>query len=190
MTSLIQVASWKKDYIIDPFSTHETLRSQFKLLMESERTLKILHGAANDVLNFQRCFGINVVHAIDTQILHQCMLQRIASRMEMLDMKSAVKGLNHVWVTRALKIDIEVLMKKHQYLPQTELSYIQENCNANISFNNFVKIYYPAFESDDITTLADWRLRPLHPQMLKYARDDVHILLRIFSYICDMVINF
>eukprot|EP00871_Galdieria_phlegrea_P003872 jgi/Galph1/4486/GphlegSOOS_G3129.1 len=58
--------------------------------------------------------------------------------------------------------------------PSRSLSYLlQRYCNID---NSKTKKYYQ---------LADWRIRPLPDDMLRYAREDTHYLLYIYDRLCE-----
>ncbi|XP_042409470.1 protein RRP6-like 3 isoform X4 [Zingiber officinale] len=64
-TSLIQISTWKEDYLIDTIALHDmmaTLRPAFA----NPAIIKVFHGADNDVLWLQRDFHIYVVNMFDT----------------------------------------------------------------------------------------------------------------------------
>jgi len=50
----------------------------------------------------------------------------------------------------------------------------------------FALSHYCAFAADKAQQLADWRVRPLPPAMLAYARADTHFLL----YLHDRCVGF
>lgn len=45
----------------------------------------------------------------------------------------------------------------------------------------FLMKYYRGIEMDKQYQLADWRMRPLKPELIKYAREDTHHLLYIYD---------
>ncbi|CAG7726335.1 unnamed protein product [Allacma fusca] len=48
--SLMQISTFKKDFLVDPFTLHDEIRSELKLKIEDPGTLLIVHGGANDIL--------------------------------------------------------------------------------------------------------------------------------------------
>lgn len=130
MTCLIQISTWKRDYLIDPFTTFELIKIHLAKILEDGRILKIFHGGANDIRWLIRDFGIHVVGGIDTQILYQIMKRD--GQMDLIGFKAAVE----------------------EFLEHT----------IDKTYQN-----------------ADWRQRPLTAQMKKYAREDSHLVLRLFD---------
>ncbi|CAG7818251.1 unnamed protein product, partial [Allacma fusca] len=47
MISLMQISTFKKDFLVDPFTLHDEIRSELKLKIEDPGTLLIVHGGAN-----------------------------------------------------------------------------------------------------------------------------------------------
>ena len=105
-------------------------------LSANPNIVKILHGAANDVMWIQRDFSLYLVNIFDTYF--------------------AAKTLQ---------------------FPKGCLSLaflLQHYCNV---------------KSDKTFQLADWRIRPLAEQMLKYARSDTRYLIKIFHLMKNALIE-
>eukprot|EP00118_Oscarella_pearsei_P010576 m.65841 g.65841 ORF g.65841 m.65841 type:complete len:634 (+) comp35333_c1_seq5:330-2231(+) len=83
------------------------------------------------------------------------------------------------WLQRDFGVYIVNLFDTHQaacalQLPQRSLA--------------FLLFYYCQIEIDKQYQLADWRIRPLPEEMLKYAREDTHYLLFVYDKIRNHLI--
>jgi len=130
MTCVIQISSWRNDYIIDPFLTYDSIVSELRPFLENGNVLKIFHGAVNDVIALHRDFDTHILGAIDTQEVYQ-----------------------------VLRTD---------------------NKKGLISFQKAVDNYLK-FNVDKTYQNCDWRIRPLTHGMTNYARNDSHLLLRLWN---------
>ncbi|KAG6498249.1 hypothetical protein ZIOFF_046161 [Zingiber officinale] len=64
-TSLIQISTWKEDYLIDTIALHDMMAT-LRPVFANPAIIKVFHGADNDVLWLQRDFHIYVVNMFDT----------------------------------------------------------------------------------------------------------------------------
>lgn len=59
------------------------------------------------------------------------------------------------------------------------MEFNAEECDGNLpSFTKVVTHYFPYVKINKSAQLCDWRVRPLNAGMMKYARDDTHLLIR------------
>ncbi|XP_074583029.1 protein RRP6-like 3 isoform X2 [Curcuma longa] len=64
-TALIQISTWKEDYLIDTIALHDMMAT-LRPVFANPAIIKVFHGADNDVLWLQRDFHIYVVNMFDT----------------------------------------------------------------------------------------------------------------------------
>ncbi|CAL8079250.1 unnamed protein product [Orchesella dallaii] len=126
--SLIQIGTFKRDYLVDPFPLWNEVQ-QLKPVFETTTKIKIVHGGANDLLALQTFFGIYPVAVVDTQIIYE-------------------------WLVGEKMVGFAKLVEK--FVPDA-----------------------PAV--DKLYQGADWTMRPLKFKLRQYARDDVHLLIRLWQ---------
>lgn len=80
------------------------------------------------------------------------------------------------WLQRDLSLYVVNMFDTHQAAKQLNL--------ARLSLSFLLK-YYCNIEADKTFQLADWRIRPLPEELIKYAREDTHYLI----YVYDMIKN-
>ncbi|CAL8075460.1 unnamed protein product [Orchesella dallaii] len=172
MTVLIQVGTKDIDYLIDCFPVTNLLLTQFKSILEDPRILKWVFGCDNDVLWLKRDFLVQLTSAIDVQILFQEILLS-----GQLGKATTVipKENKDAWYTKYIGAG-----------PKCHEKEINAGKNV-LSFEALVELYYPNCEIDKVAQVADFRPRreedPGYLKLLKYARDDVHVLLKIVESI-------
>ena len=135
ITSLVQLSSPDKDWIVDPYP----IWSEMTLLNElfaDPKIVKVIHGADNDVLWLQRDFSVYLVNLFDTHI--------------------AAKVLN---------------------FPAGSRSYA------------FLLYHYCGVKADKQYQLADWRIRPLPEEMIRYARTDTRYLIHVYNLMKNALIE-
>ena len=67
LTSLIQISSRDKDYIVDPYPLWKEL-NQLNEVLTDPKIVKVLHGSDKDVIWLQRDFSLYIVNMFDTHI--------------------------------------------------------------------------------------------------------------------------
>lgn len=70
MICLIQISTWKHDYILDTFLIRDEIRHQLKQVLEDEKILKVFHASVNDLRLLQIEWSIFVFPLIDTQLIY------------------------------------------------------------------------------------------------------------------------
>jgi len=103
MTVIIQISTRIKDYLIYVPPLQSLICSELKLVMEDESIIKIFHRAANDVLCFQRDFGIYIRGLIDTQQVYNY-VERIKDKGQLISFKNLVASkLSTIWAQQIEK---------------------------------------------------------------------------------------
>ncbi|RDA90545.1 hypothetical protein CP533_5684 [Ophiocordyceps camponoti-saundersi (nom. inval.)] len=88
--------------------------------------------------------------------------------------------MDMVWLQRDLGLYVNCLFDT--YFACTELNYPGRSLAFLLS--KFVK-----FNADKQYQLADWRIRPIPPDMLYYARSDTHYLLYIYDHLRNELVS-
>ena len=135
ITSLVQLSSPDKDWIVDPYPIWSEM-TMLNELFADPKILKVIHGADNDVLWLQRDFSVYLVNLFDTHI--------------------AAKVLN---------------------FPAGSRSYA------------FLLYHYCGVKAEKQYQLADWRIRPLPEEMIRYARTDTRYLIHVYSRMKNALIE-
>ncbi|RUS26800.1 ribonuclease H-like domain-containing protein [Jimgerdemannia flammicorona] len=148
---LMQISTREEDFVVDTLE----LRDKLSMLNQSftdPAIVKVFHGAESDILWLQRDFGVYIVDLFDTY--H-------ASHLLGVCIYAFRKGnAVNLYLTRNRLLD-------HSAFPAHSLaSLLARYCNVT---------------ADKKYQLADWRIRPLPTEMLKYARSDTHYLLYIYD---------
>jgi len=178
MVVLIQIGTREVDYVIDVFPIIELIKTQLKQILEDETVLKYVYGGDNDFLWLKRCFFINIVNALDIGILFQYiltngLLNRLLARIPI----AQKKPWYHKYIGLRTASTNEI----------SRLSWEREAGKEKFALQKWVELFYPDFVMDKDAQVADFRPReqddPRYSQLLKYARDDVHVLYRIVLYV-------
>lgn len=69
MTALVQLATRKAAFLIDPFSCFRKIQTKLRNLMQNRSVLKLMFGMGNDCKQFQKDFDIFPVVIMDVQHL-------------------------------------------------------------------------------------------------------------------------
>jgi len=159
--------------------------SQLKILLEDlgnykEIAIDLEHHSYRTFQGITCLMQISTMHKdylIDTlslrSELHQ--LNEIFTKPSILKVFHGA-DMDILWLQRDLSLYIVNMFDTHQAAVQLDLPYrslmklLKKYCNIDIN---------KCFQ------LADWRIRPLTPEMMKYAREDTHYLL----YIKDILTN-
>jgi len=70
MTMTIQISTYERSFIIHIPSCIEEILTELKVVFESDKIVKIMHGASNDILNLQRDFCFFPKAVVDTQFVY------------------------------------------------------------------------------------------------------------------------
>lgn len=171
MTCLIQIGTYEKIYLIDPFPQFKNVTTRLKALLESTEVLKIVHGGDNDYIALNRDFGISMTAALDLQFVQKQIYSTCLQLIEDEEIRY-LKQKDVLWKCSTNEkgnlLSIEMLSKL-----STE----------RIGLKKLAKIFFPDYPDPVDATLADWRIRPLESKvdMINYAVYDVYILLHIWN---------
>lgn len=135
ITSLVQLSSPDKDWIVDPYPIWSEMTTLNELFADP-KIVKVIHGADNDVMWLQRDFSVYLVNLFDTHV--------------------AAKVLN---------------------FPAGSRSYA------------FLLYHYCGVKADKQYQLADWRIRPLPEEMVRYARTDTRYLIHVYNLMKNSLIE-
>jgi len=89
--------------------------------------------------------------------------------------------------------DIQSLQRDFRIFPVSAMNmqevYAQFHpSQKEVSFSNMIKCFFD-IELDKIVRLADWRIRPLHRDMIQYASNDTHFLLRCWDHAKELAVR-
>ncbi|XP_035707335.1 protein RRP6-like 2 [Folsomia candida] len=174
MTVIIQIGTKDVDYIIDVFPVVELIKSSLKDYLEDTSAVKYLFGGDNDIIWLKRDFFINIVNVLDVQILFQLVLQN-----SLFDT-----------VTRSVPFENRkrwyhnYIGSRSKFTTADEQHQWEKAAGSQpMTFEKLCNLFYPEVDIDKDAQVADFRPRSDHDvgykKLLRYARDDVHILLRI-----------
>ena len=138
MICLIQISTWRTDYIVDPFVLRHEIREHLKHIFESPKILKIIHGGQNDFKLLQKEFNIFTFPVLDTQLIY-----------------------------------------KHWHQDENYISFKD--------LLKWTKIKIPEDAINKELQIADWRVRPLPKEYLKYAQADTHYLYKAWEHIKSII---
>lgn len=175
---MLQIGTRYGDFILDATLLHFWIREQLKPYLEDPTIIKVFFGGDNDFLWMKRDFQINLVGVIDLQQVFQEILK--SKRLGHL-----IDSIQHgpAWAESFFR---------RRYLGMTgaELETLQlQKSTSKVGFEVFVKLFYPMLKLDKDCQVADFRIREgaSFEELLRYARDDVHILLKIYYYLKELV---
>lgn len=177
MTCLIQIGTYEKTYLVDPFPQYNNVKTRLKKILEATNVLKIVHGGDNDYIALNRDFGISMAAALDLQFVQQHIYSTCLRAIQEDDLDYLEQN--------------EILWKsstddKGNFLTTEMLVKLS---NERIGLKKLAKMFFPNFPEPVDATLADWRIRPLENkrEMINYAVFDVHILFHIWNKMKDVV---
>jgi len=100
MICTIQISTQQSTYIYDPLPAEmmQYIKEDLKTVLESPDIMKLVHGAANDVIHLQRDYGIFPVGFIDTQLVYSTAY----NTERMIKLEDMAKELLHVKETDEL----------------------------------------------------------------------------------------
>ena len=169
MTCLIQIGTRDVDYLIDCFPVVDLIKTELKIVLEDRGVLKYVFGEANDFLWLKRYFFINVVNAVDVQLLVQQILKTGEFENVSLKIPMAIRRPSyHANIgPRDRTTSLNEAMTMQIRAGQTPMG-----------FEKLVNLFYPNEGIQKDAQVADFRPRPFedgnYKRLLKYARDDVH----------------
>lgn len=171
MTCLIQIGTYEKTYLVDPFPQYENVKTRLKKILESSRVLKIVHGGDNDYIAMNRDFGISMAAVLDLQFVQQ-QIYSTCRQIIQAGEGDYLKQNDVLWKS-ATDVNGDFI--------STEI--LSKLSKERIGLKKLAKILFPNFSEPADATLADWRIRPLEstPDMVTYAVYDVYILLHIWN---------
>lgn len=177
MTCIIQLGTYDRIYLVDPFPVFDSIKQDLKEVLENPKILKIMSGMDNDVLAFQRDFEIYLNGAID------------AAQLQTELFRNSFEMLKEARTTDFKNVDRNEILyrcchKNGSLLSQQE---IDTKCTKKSSLKDMAKWYFPKYPEPEDATLADWRLRPIMGRMQEYAVFDVYVLLHIWSWMKRLV---
>lgn len=85
------------------------------------------------------------------------------------------------WMQRDLSLYVVNMFDTHEAAKNLKLD--------TLSLHSLVKQYYGLDLDKSLQCSADWRMRPLSPSMLCYARQDTHYLLYIYDTLRNLLIE-
>lgn len=132
------------------------IKTGLKEILESSKVWKILPGSKSDVIALQRDFGIFMYPIIELQL--------------------AVR----YWLQINNKPCIVCNAKTVSQCESTRKGEIKQECREP-SFERIFKLFYPDADFSKLPQKADWTVRPLHADLIRYAALDSALPLRIWE---------
>lgn len=180
MTTVIQIGTKSVDYIINYFGICDRIQTDLKEILESPTIIKYVFGCDNDVLWLKRDFNIQLVGAMDVQILFGYILNA-----GLLDQLASLVPFSHYKDWYKENIGPRTNTTTKQQCERWELDFAKSRCK----FDKLALLFFKELEIDKDAQLADFRPRktPQYDKLLKYALDDVHVLFHIVSIMQSVV---
>lgn len=172
LIGFISVASLScpsKTLVIDClYESRQRAMEELRNILEASDTLKVFCGCSNDVFRLQKDWECFTRRAVDIQDMFA--IWKEASFEDVLHQtsdacKTALKEKNKP------NSDSDV----RKYLATLNTPSLQFLKNAFLSEADSDK--------DDVVSLSDWRLRPLHADQIKYSALDSYYTLQIFHFL-------
>jgi len=146
--------------------------------MQDPEIIKAFCGGDNDFLRMRKDWNVFPLATVDVQ--QMWLNWKISNQEECFE---------------ASRTAIKILMvekrgkKKTPQLEPSEFE-IREYFHSmeKIGFATLCQIFSPHFRKSGFATLADWTVRPLHPNLLKYAAEDSSYLWKLFYLLLNKVI--
>jgi ribonuclease D len=160
------------NYVIDAIgTTRNSVVAKFGEVLTDTKILKVACGMDNDILRLQKdwsCFPTNVV--------------------DIQDMFLVWKQSNYEDCQRMSQQAIKFHFKEKGKSPSDEelTSYFSSLRNPGLDFLTFI-FYGKSAKKDHAATFADWRKRPLHDQLFKYATFDSFYTRRLYFLLAAKV---
>lgn len=175
MTVMIQIGTMTADYILDVFPIIDLIKTELKEYLEDRVGLIYLFGGDNDILWLKRDFFIDLVNVLDVQTIFQIILYD-----GYLDraMQGLPIGQRKSWYHKYIG------HRTNETTSEQRKNWEQLAAQQPLSYEKVVQLFYPDAEIDKDAQLADFRPRQDddgYDQLIKYARDDVHMLIRIVA---------
>lgn len=177
MVALIQIGTASVDFVIDIFPIVELVMTQLKDYLEDASVIKYVFAGDNDFLWLKRCFFIDIVGGCDVQFVFQNIL-----RTGLFDIcfKQVPMPQRKSWYHKY--VGLRSKYTSSDAARALEVTYAQNR----MGFAALAELFYPGEVIDKDAQVADFRPRALeddkYQMLIKYARDDVHVLLRIMMY--------
>lgn len=169
----MQFATSEWDFVLDVFPLLHEIMTDLKPILEGEISVIYFYGMSQDAVWLKRCFNINVVNALDMQLLMQQL-------MKTGDLTRVVKGFlgRAQWFQKNIG-DVNAA-------PEEREIFIKRKGQNLLSYEAFVTLFFPSVNMQKIAQLADFR--PRNPddvnynRLLHYARCDVYYLFQISQF--------
>ena len=165
-TCLMQISTRNQDYIVDTLALREELY-KLNLITTDENIVKVFHGGQADILWLQKDLGAGFEN-------------------ESKNFKFSHKIRKYFWKKSKLKVS-----NIFEYFSNTTFGIYVVNMFDTFHASkklqlpkhsyDFLLQHYCKVRVDKRYQLADWRVRPIPAEMLRYAREDTHYLLYIFD---------
>lgn len=143
-------------------------------LLTGKRSLKVFIGMDNDVFRLRKDWATFHMGVVDVQAMFNVW--------KSLDFQSLIQVC-----TPAIRKKL-IAAGKNSTDEACRL-YLQKCSNPGLQF--FLEVFFSldGVLKDKTNTLADWRHRPIHPTLIKYAALDSYYALKIFWKIYSRVIS-
>lgn len=172
---MVSIATGKRTFVLDCITAdaRQVVISQVSELLQAKDIIKIFCGSNNDLCRLKQeweCFPVNVIDLQD--LFRQWKLQNNQ------DCYNSCEG----------KIKAKVFKEKRKRLSDWQANeYFHSYESPSLEFLSSVLLSHP-MKKNKIATMADFRKRPLHTDLIEYAGMDAHVTMEVFKLL-SMKVN-
>ncbi len=164
-----------KTFVVDCLYEHrQGAQQQISATMQEEETLKVFCGGDQDVIQLKKDWDCFVLCFVDLQDMFN-----VWKNEKFDDCLSTCKDA----------IKFKLIEKKKKVTEESTKEYLRAYAKPGLDFLMKVFLKTKDIIKDPIATQADFRKRPLHPDLIKYAANDATTTLLIFTELALKVIE-
>ncbi|KFG64545.1 3'-5' exonuclease domain-containing protein, partial [Toxoplasma gondii RUB] len=183
-TCLLQLSTREKDYIIDPFALFDHLHV-LNTITANPKILKIFHGADSDIIWLQARLAETLAAARFSSVLLSFFPSLLSASALVYPCLPRGSPLSSASAKTCFQRDFSVYVVN---MFDTCVAARALAVPGGASLANLLQTYCHV-EANKQYQLADWRRRPLTPEMETYARSDTHYLPFIFDVMKNQLLS-